>query len=288
MPQKRKVSDDALLADYAKTGSVWKTADNLGICGQSVHERLVKLGKNVPVRVFTDAEITRLRNEYEVFADAGKLNDLALSMGRSKHLLCRQARALGITDQGRKRPYGSVWKYLSDGALSVIWGDFKKSRLGLNQYCRKKGYDALGFSRKMKVFAVDEYSLVIELKAPKQSLYRLGRAVEYRVRDFLKERGYFAMRAPQSKGKVDVVAVANGIVLFIQCKRSGALGVNEWNEVFDLASSCGAIPLMACMGKAGKGLEFWRLNEKKDGSKKRQPMSEYVVPTNFPQKTASL
>ena len=72
-----------------------------GMCGQSVHERLQRLGAIVPTNVWTDAELKWLKKEYSQFADAGRLDDLAKRIGRPKTSLCKQARELGLTNQHR-------------------------------------------------------------------------------------------------------------------------------------------------------------------------------------------
>ena len=101
----KKVPDEILLEAYSRHNNVWKTAKELGMCGQSVHERLVKLGKNNKVDIFTPDELDRIRNEYLEYRDAGQLNLLAVKMGRIKSSLCRQARILGLIDLNRPRPY---------------------------------------------------------------------------------------------------------------------------------------------------------------------------------------
>ena len=100
-----KATDAQILTAYAETDSVWKAAKKLGMCGQSVHERLVKLGAAKPMNVFTEEDKDRLRAEYQAAADAGKLTDLAADLGRTKHFICRQARSLGLTKQDRQRRY---------------------------------------------------------------------------------------------------------------------------------------------------------------------------------------
>lgn len=75
------------------------------MCGQSVHERLVRMGvarKNPP---FSEADVARLRAEYDGYARAGRLAVLAAEMGRTRQFLCRQARSLGLTDPGRGKPW---------------------------------------------------------------------------------------------------------------------------------------------------------------------------------------
>src|SRR5690349_5802220 len=40
----RKVSDDVLLESYGRLKNIWKVAAEVGLCGQSINERLIKLG----------------------------------------------------------------------------------------------------------------------------------------------------------------------------------------------------------------------------------------------------
>lgn len=58
-----------------------------------------------PVNIFQPEDEARLYREYQKYADAGHLNDLARQMGRTKHFLCRRAGMLGLTDPTRKKPY---------------------------------------------------------------------------------------------------------------------------------------------------------------------------------------
>lgn len=101
----KKVSDEALLNSYSKRGSIWKVAEDVGLCGQTVHERLVRLGKINKMNIFTDEEKSTLMNEYSSFKSKGKLDDLAKKMGRTKQFICRQARIFGLTNQHSPKPY---------------------------------------------------------------------------------------------------------------------------------------------------------------------------------------
>jgi Holliday junction resolvase len=78
-----------------------------------------------------------------------------------------------------------------------------------------------------------------------QTHYQVGRAFEYRIKDFFIKQGYFVMRSPQSKGKVDILAYNKGECIFCQAKLHGAIGVAEWNELLALAEQFGAIPVLA-------------------------------------------
>lgn len=268
-------SDELLKAAYADHDSVHKVAALFDLNHDTVHRRLQRLGVMKPINVFSKQDYERLEREYNLFAVAGKLDVLANSMGRTKQFICRKAGELGLTDKKRARPYGAVWKYLSEEAAEAIWDKFKTSRLGLGQFCKTHGYDDLGFSRCMREHFPDEYEHVIEAKTPKQTMYRLGRAMEYRARDDLKAKGYFVMRSPASKTPIDLLAVKHGVTLMLQSKRSGALPVGEWNELFDLATSTGATPILVMSGPGGRGCLYFRMLERKDGSKRRQPMEEF-------------
>lgn len=265
-----RATDAELMSAYVELGSVHKVGARFGMRGTSAHERLSKLGVVKPIRVFTDDERDILRRDYVLYRDLGRLSDLAARMGRTVPFLARQARTLGLTDARHPKPYLAVWKYVTEEQAALILDDFKRSRLGVNQYVAKKGWDDEGFRKTMCRYFADEWEAVVESKAPRQSRYRLGRSVEYAARDDLRRHGYFVMRSPASKTPLDLIAVAPGVVLFVQAKRSGALPVAEWNELFDLAVSVAAVPLLVSR-PTGRGLIYHRLFDRKDGSKRRQP-----------------
>lgn len=224
-----------------------------------------------PVNLFTEEDRKRLSRDYLAYRDAGTLALLATDMGRTKQFVCRQARTLGLTDPKHNRVYGAVWKYMPEEVASAIFEKFKRAGGGLLSYCKRKGYDDLGFSTTMRKFFPDEYEHVIEAKQPRQTPYRLGRSFEYRVRDHLREKGgYFVLRSPASRTPIDLAAIRPGVVLFVQCKRGGAIGVIEWNKLLELSLSCGAIPVLAAMDHATR-YTYTRITGPKDGSKGRQP-----------------
>lgn len=229
--------------------------------------------------IFTDEDRDRLRQDYVLFREAGRLRELAVSMGRTVPFLSRQARELGLTDPNAPQLWNRKWKGMPESTARVMWDDFKRSSMGLGMYCRTKGYDALGFSRAMREHFGDEWEHVIEAKVPRQSMYRLGRQFEYSVRDQLKAFGYFVLRSPASRSPVDLVAIAPGVVLFVQCKRGAALGVNEWNELYDLADSVDAWPILAAR-TSSRTTGFWVMEDRKDGGRRRQPMRT-VSPQDF-------
>lgn len=275
MPARQRVSSEDLIAAYAELGNVHRVGERFGIRGGSVHERLKKLGVDTSMNSFTAADEARLRADYAEYRRSGKVSDLAQEMRRTVFFLSRKAKALGLTEGNKHEKHSSgTWKYMTDEDAREHFDAFKASPLGLGQYCTKNGYGTDGFTAAIRTRWPDEWEHVIESKHPVSTKYRLGRQVEYRFRDMLKKAGYVVMRSPGSKSPIDLIAVCPGQVLFIQCKRSGSLPPKEWIALYELATSAGALPVMA-ENPFPREHRFWLLTAMKDGSKKRQPMERF-------------
>ena len=82
------------------------------------------------------------------------------------------------------------------------------------------------------------------------------------------------MRSPASRSPLDLIAFKIGIVLFIQCKRSGALPPSEWNALYDLAQSVGVKAVLSFIPPTTlKGVGYKLLTGRKLGlSSQKQPM----------------
>lgn len=112
--------------------------------------------------------------------------------------------------------------------------------------------------------------------------YQRGRAFEYRTRDRLKKDGaVYVMRAAQSKGEVDLLALwsrheriydatfGNYTIehprrapWLVQCKRDGRLSARDEIELVALAEATGSIAILAKTGPKGRGIEFVTLPRK--------------------------
>ena len=124
MAGRKKVEDDILIKSYERLNNIWLVGEEVGLCGQSVWERLKRLDKitnttrNVKNK-FEDWDILK-----EKYSDAVKEKDglkkLALQLGRTKNFLCRKAKELGITDikRDKQEHIGEI--------LSVRMKDFLK------------------------------------------------------------------------------------------------------------------------------------------------------------------
>lgn len=107
---KKKVSDAVIIESHSRLKSIWKIAEEVGMCGQSVHQRLLNLGIKTEKNYFTDDDVFFLREHYINYLLDGKLNLLAKKMGRNKGLICREAKKLGLTDIGRRKKLLANWK----------------------------------------------------------------------------------------------------------------------------------------------------------------------------------
>ena len=94
-----KATDGQLVTSYLKTKSLWKTANEFGMCGQSVHERLHRLGLCEREPEFTEEQELEIRSVYAsgIQKGDGKLGALAIKLGKSIHNVCRWARRNGLT-----------------------------------------------------------------------------------------------------------------------------------------------------------------------------------------------
>lgn len=100
----KKVTDEIIIEAYGRLKNVWKVGSEVGLCGQSVNERLVRLGLQKPINYFTEDDNYFLKKNYEDYAARGRLDDLAKQLNRTKHFICKQAKKIGLnTRYGRKK-----------------------------------------------------------------------------------------------------------------------------------------------------------------------------------------
>src|SRR3990167_1974205 len=106
--------------------------------------------------------------------------------------------------------------------------------------------------------------------------YQRGRSFEYRVKRDLESRGYLVIRAAQSKGIADLVAVKRkfrsntAVVLLVQCKLSkGSCGHVEWNALLQAAADHGALPILVDQVRLRASLRYREIICGKSPSKGR-------------------
>lgn len=105
MTRKQKASDEQITEAYIRLKSVWEVGKEFGMCGQSVHERIKKLGF-VDEDKWTEEQIVLLTRFYteKIFSTRDKmgLEELAQRIGKLKTNVCRKARELGLTNIKRR------------------------------------------------------------------------------------------------------------------------------------------------------------------------------------------
>lgn len=114
MPSKKKATDEEILEAYRQLGSVHKVGVMLGMHGGSVHERLVRLGANVPVNVITDTDRETIKAYYEqTHPHDFDLKALAKSLKRTVPLISRTAKEMGLTQRDRPQSKATHKKIVS-------------------------------------------------------------------------------------------------------------------------------------------------------------------------------
>jgi Holliday junction resolvase len=110
---------------------------------------------------------------------------------------------------------------------------------------------------------------VDSVKHPRRMLgvvnhYGAGSRFELCVKAELESNGYVVTKAAGSKGKLDLIAVKPGELLFVQAKRHGVIGPAEWDRVVELAGWVDATALLARAGRTVDQVIFWELLDTKE------------------------
>jgi len=119
---KQKISNEQLIESYFRLKNVWLVAKEVGLCGQSVHERIKRMGLETSYKWWTEDDDYFLREHYNNYLLAGKLQELADKMGRPKTSICTKAKKLGLTDISRQK------KLLANFVPTIKPGHWSKNK----------------------------------------------------------------------------------------------------------------------------------------------------------------
>lgn len=139
----QRITNEEVIEAYKATGSVWKAAKQLGVVGQSVHERLRALSYPIAGRKWSAEEVDEMR----ALADAGvTAGQIATRLGRSFAGVACKLSELGLTTKRPslnkpKRATGYDRKSI-DTHLRALEGNL---RLRPTSYCRALGLDIESF-----------------------------------------------------------------------------------------------------------------------------------------------
>lgn len=92
MPQPKKVTNEQIVDAYLLTGNVWKAAKTLGLCGQSVWERLKAIGHPMMSTTWSAEELAELR----LLAGTITISEIAKRLARPYAGVAGKLSELGI------------------------------------------------------------------------------------------------------------------------------------------------------------------------------------------------
>jgi 5-methylcytosine-specific restriction endonuclease McrA/transposase-like protein len=129
-----KVSTELIVDAYRSTGSVWKAGKLLGICGQSVYERLRSIGHPFSSAKWTDEEYAEMK---ALIASGCTIGEVANRLGRPYMGVAIKLSRAGIrvqVEREKKLPKG----YTPADAAAYV-RDLRHTGLSLRRYARQKG-----------------------------------------------------------------------------------------------------------------------------------------------------
>ena len=106
MSYQLKATSEEIVNAYKETGSVWKAAKKLNICGQSVWERLKGLGYTMPNRKWSKDDL----NELVKMSDTMTISRIAEQLGRPYFAVAIKMSRLGLS-----KKWGNRQKILKRG-----------------------------------------------------------------------------------------------------------------------------------------------------------------------------
>ncbi len=101
---------------------------------------------------------------------------------------------------------------------------------------------------------------------------------ERRTRARLVNDGYEVLRSAASKSCIDLLGIKGPQILMIQVK-SGVMSrvtAAEWNELYRLASGCGAVPLVV-LYQDRRPATWWRITGPRLGDGRRSPCVPFTL-----------
>jgi len=107
--------------------------------------------------------------------------------------------------------------------------------------------------------------------------YTNGMYYEHKCVVALKDCGWYVIQSRGSKGCADITAIRHNVVLLVQVK-SGVANISsrEWNELFDLATMIGAVPVYV-KALAYKPIEWRRMTDRRVEGSRHWPAETITI-----------
>jgi hypothetical protein len=137
MPANQRRTNEEIIAAYRDTGSVWRAAKALGLCGQSVWERLKRIGYMLPSEMWTTEEMEELR----VLASHCTISEIARRLNRTYASVASMASSNGIAmrhgaTMKRKVPRRGI----SDEEVRVAIASLRDTDMSITPFSRSIGH----------------------------------------------------------------------------------------------------------------------------------------------------
>lgn len=150
------MSNQELIAAYEKTRSVWRAGKEVGLAGQSVHERLVALGIPLSMKKWTSAEDDEMRALIE---NGCQLAEVARRLGRTYSATATRASDLGMHNNrrvrsNRKLPRGAGFDKVT---VRKHMKQLAASPRSFTQYCRTNRLAVEVLSRALETHCPDDW-----------------------------------------------------------------------------------------------------------------------------------
>ena len=162
-PMPMKVPTEEIVAAYRETGSVWRTAQRVGLCGQSVWERLRAIGHPLRGQKWTAEERERLREMVGHFT----LTQLAYELGRPYGSVATKISEMGLAGRSRRRgpqklPRGGGFDKAT--TLKRI-RELEKFDGSVRQYARARGIHLDPFIKAVQKHALDWWNAYVRTQS---------------------------------------------------------------------------------------------------------------------------
>ena len=221
MPSPRKATSEQLISAYNEHNNVWKVAEIFGTCGQSVWERLKRLGVINPMNLLTDEEKNQIRIFYEDGFEVGdgKLAEFAKKIKRTVPFISKYARSIFLSNMKRKLCEERIEQQKKSVSDSFKKNGHPKGMLGKKKTpesigrqvrARKKYFDSLTTMQK-KLIA--EKAVVTRRKNGTDNNHRGTWKADWRT--IGGKRKFFRSRWEANYARYLVLQNDNGLIIFI-------------------------------------------------------------------------
>jgi hypothetical protein len=154
----RRTPTEDIVAAYLRTGSVWKAGRDLGLAGQTVHERLRAIGHQMNNQAWTDEECAYLT---EMISNGVTAGEAGARLGRSFAAVTCKLNEIGVSRYGKPRevkvPRGAGYDKTSMGRhiKAITTSDALPTR-----YCRAHGLNINVFVTAAQKHFPDEWQAI--------------------------------------------------------------------------------------------------------------------------------